>query len=122
MFATTVLLSACVLIRGEGESDLNIVYSSSEEDSSMELESEADQRRRVLPPVMGVLNGPCRNTPGDECNYGLKCHYYTTDGTSTSGKCIEDEPEYAGGINEPCQQWPKDECKYDYLRGYWDNG
>merc|ERR1719330_1240613 len=96
-------------------------------DDSADDDSSTGPSLGLRAPVMGVLDGPCRNTPGDECNFGLHCHYYTMDGTSTSGRCVLDYNPYhprhhTGNWNEPCNRPPVAPCNSDLLEGNWDNG
>jgi len=71
-------------------------------------------------PKLGGLGDPCRNTPGDECDWGLKCHHWTPDGTSIAGRCVRRyNPIETGGLNEPCNAAPEAPCNYDALEGVW---
>jgi len=114
MFATTALISTCVFIRGASASPERTIY--------------VDQAPRtanydtlgMVAPTMGVEDGPCRNTPGNECNPGLTCHYYTVDGTSTQGRCIDEGR--TGGWLQRCNRGYGPECNNDWwLVGVWDN-
>merc|ERR1712157_637754 len=83
-----------------------------------------EQRLGMGTPDMGREGEPCRNTRGDECDYGLHCRYYTRDGTSTMGRCVRDyHPHHAtGGLNQQCNRAPLSPCNTDDLKGVWTSG
>jgi len=75
----------------EAESDDDIDDDNSSRLPS-DLGSDADDSSNKLgmpAPHMGREGEPCRNTRGNECDYGFKCHY-STDGSAIFGTCRRD--------------------------------
>jgi hypothetical protein len=65
--------------------------------------SPADTKVGMPAPIMGGYGQPCRNTPGDECNSGLVCFKYSSDGTSQSGYCsYNSNPNWVAREGQKC--------------------
>lgn len=121
MFATKtfVMLSAVMISHGEAESSNGFVGLMSRLSSAFggdgDYNDYNDDRTALgtLPPLTGGEGQPCRNTPGNECNRDLYCHY-TTDGSAIFGKCQRHQ-QSQGGEGELCRS------QYDH-HGRCDSG
>jgi len=80
----------------------------------------SDPKLGVLPPIMGGLNQPCRNTKGDECNPGFYCDY-TVDHTGSTifGTCKKRYTPDLGRLGQGCRNTPGNECDAGLYCHYW---
>jgi len=70
-----------------GDSELGF-YAESRKDSNDDS-TDGSTKLGMPAPQMGREGQPCRNTHGNECDYGFKCHY-STDGSAIFGTCQRD--------------------------------
>lgn len=98
---------------------------SSTQDQATTSTADDSTRLGMRAPQMGGEGEPCRNTRGDECNYGLHCHYSTRDGSSIQGRCRRNpapaptpRPDHhnTGYAGERCNPAPYSPCNNDNLK------
>merc|ERR1712130_470960 len=74
-----------LVVPGDSEQGSNSESRTDSNDDS----TDGSKKLGMPAPQMGREGQPCRNTHGNECDYGFKCHY-STDGSAIFGTCQRD--------------------------------